>query len=268
MAFRQLLGVFSGSPKGFTENFYQSLSMTPQELVLVGFYLVILLYTVIMHEVAHGVIALWLGDKTAQYSGRLTLNPVSHIDFMGSVVVPLMMFFTTGLAFGWAKPVPYNPYNLKNQKWGPVAVAFAGPGSNFLLAFVAAIIAHILPVGLAERQDIFSRFFGIIGRVGEWSDRWGGFADAVAGSLPGIFLGFLLMVIFWNVLLGVFNMVPIPPLDGSKLLYPLLSLRSETVALLEQYGFVFLLLVIFSPLGALIQWPLSVLLDFFLRIAM
>ncbi len=241
--------------------------MTSQEIVLVGFYLIVLLYTVILHEVAHGVVALWLGDKTAQYAGRLTLNPVSHIDIMGSIIVPLLMFFTTGLAFGWAKPVPYNPYNLKNQEWGPVSVAFAGPGSNFLLAFIAAILAHILPIGLAERQDIFARFFDVIGRVGEWSDRWGGFADAVAGSFPGIFLGFLLMVIFWNVLLGVFNMVPIPPLDGSKLLYPLLSLRTETIIFLEQYGFVFLLLILFSPLGSLIQVPFVFLLNFFLGIA-
>lgn len=241
--------------------------MTSQEVVLVGFYLIVLLYTVILHEVAHGVVALWLGDKTAQYAGRLTLNPVSHIDIMGSIVVPLLMFFTTGLAFGWAKPVPYNPYNLKNQEWGPVSVAFAGPGSNFLLAFIAAVLAHILPIGLAERQDIFARFFDVIGRVGEWSDRWGGFADAVAGSFPGIFLGFLLMVIFWNVLLGVFNMVPIPPLDGSKLLYPLLSLRTETIIFLEQYGFVFLLLILFSPLGSLIQVPFVFLLNFFLGIA-
>lgn len=241
--------------------------MTSQEIVLVGFYLIVLLYTVILHEVAHGVVALWLGDKTAQYAGRLTLNPVSHIDIMGSIIVPLLMFFTTGLAFGWAKPVPYNPYNLKNQEWGPVSVAFAGPGSNFLLAFIAAVLAHILPIGLAERQDIFARFFDVIGRVGEWSDRWGGFADAVAGSFPGIFLGFLLMVIFWNVLLGVFNMVPIPPLDGSKLLYPLLSLRTETIIFLEQYGFVFLLLILFSPLGSLIQVPFVFLLNFFLGIA-
>lgn len=241
--------------------------MTSQEVVLVGFYLIVLLYTVILHEVAHGVVALWLGDKTAQYAGRLTLNPVSHIDIMGSIIVPLLMFFTTGLAFGWAKPVPYNPYNLKNQEWGPVSVAFAGPGSNFLLAFIAAVLAHILPISLAERQDIFARFFDVIGRVGEWSDRWGGFADAVAGSFPGIFLGFLLMVIFWNVLLGVFNMVPIPPLDGSKLLYPLLSLRTETIIFLEQYGFVFLLLILFSPLGSLIQVPFVFLLNFFLGIA-
>jgi len=241
--------------------------MTPQEIVLVGFYLVILVYTIIMHEVAHGVIALWLGDKTAQYAGRLTLNPVSHVDFMGSIVVPFLMFFTTGFAFGWAKPVPYNPYNLRSQQWGPVAVAFAGPGSNLLLAFIAAVVAHILPISLAERQDIFFRFKGIIYQIGESSDRWGGFADAIAGSLPGIFLGFLLMVIFWNVLLGVFNMVPIPPLDGSKLLYPLLSLRTETIIFLEQYGFIFLLLIIFSPLGAFIQWPLNLLLSFFLGIA-
>lgn len=236
-------------------------------MVLVGFYLAILLYTVILHEISHGVAALWLGDKTAQYAGRLTLNPVSHVDILGSIAVPLVMFFTTGLAFGWAKPVPYNPYNLKNQSWGPVAVAFAGPGSNFLIALVAALLARFLPVSLAERQDIFARFFDIIGRVGEWSDRWGGFADAVAGSFPGIFLGFLLMVIFWNVLLGVFNMVPIPPLDGSKLLYPLLSLRTETIVFLEQYGFLFLLLILFSPLGALIQVPFTFLLSFFLGIA-
>lgn len=242
--------------------------MSPQEIVLVGFYLVILLYTVIMHEVAHGVVALWLGDKTAQYAGRLTMNPVSHVDFMGSVFVPLIMFFTTGFAFGWAKPVPYNPYNLRSQKWGPVVVAFAGPGSNFLLAFVAAILAHILPLNRAERQDIFLRFWDIIHQVGNFSDRWGSFADAIAGSLPGIFFGFLLMVIFWNVLLGVFNLVPIPPLDGSKLLYPLLSLRPQTILFLEQYGFVFLLLIIFSPLGALIQWPIIVIRDFFFALAL
>lgn len=243
------------------------MSMTPQEWVLVGFYLVVLLYTVILHEVSHGVVALWLGDKTAQYAGRLTLSPVSHIDPLGSVFVPLLMFFSTGFAFGWAKPVPYNPYNLSNQKWGPVLVAFAGPGSNFLIAFVAAVIARFLPMTLAERQDIFGRFLGVMGRVGEWSDRWGALADAMAGSIPGILFGVLLMVIFWNVLLGVFNMVPIPPLDGSKLLYPILNLRPATIAFLEQFGFLILIFVIFSPLGAIIQVPLNVLLSLFFGMA-
>ena len=241
--------------------------MNPQEIVLVGFYLIILLYTVIVHEVAHGVVALWLGDKTAQYAGRLNLNPVSHVDPVGSIAVPLVMFFATGFAFGWAKPVPYNPYNLRNQKWGPVAVAFAGPGSNFLIALIAAVIAFFLPLNLAERQDIFLRFGGIVGQVGDWSDRWGGFADAMAGSGLGIFFGFLLMIIFWNVILGVFNMIPIPPLDGSKILYPLLSLRQETILFLEQFGFIFLLILIFSPLGAIIQVPLGLALEFFLGVA-
>ena len=241
--------------------------MMPQEVVLVGFYLAILVYTVILHEISHGVMARFLGDKTAEYAGRLTLNPVPHIDFLGSIVVPTVMFFSTGFAFGWAKPVPYNPYNLKNQSWGPVAVALAGPGSNFLLALVAAILAKILPIGLSERQDILGRFLEVVGRVGDWSDRWGGFADSMAGSLPGIFFGFLLMMIFWNVLLGVFNMVPIPPLDGSKLLYPLLSLRNETIIFLEQYGFFILLFILFTPLRDIIQVPFVFFLSFFLGIA-
>ena len=224
----------------------------PQEIVLTAFYLLILLYAVIIHEVSHGVMALWLGDRTAEYAGRLNLNPISHIDPIGSIAVPLLMFFTTGFAFGWAKPVPYNPYNLSNQKWGPTWVALAGPGSNFLLALVAAGIAKVLPLTLAIKGDIMNRFWGIVFGAGEWADRWGALAEALSGSFAAIIFGLMLMVIFWNVILGVFNLIPIPPLDGSKLLYSLFQLRAETMILFEQFGFLLLLILIFSPLYSFI----------------
>ena len=103
---------------------------------------------------AHGLVALWLGDPTAKYSGRLNFNPISHIDIWGSIIVPIAMILTTGFAFGWAKPVPYNPYNLKNQKWGPLLVALGGPGSNILIAILAAVIAKIIPISAAVKSAI------------------------------------------------------------------------------------------------------------------
>jgi Zn-dependent protease len=237
-----------------------------QEIVLAAFYILILLYAVIVHEVSHGVMALWLGDGTAKYAGRLNLNPMNHIDPLGSVLVPLVMIMTTGFAFGWAKPVPYNPYNLRDQKWGPAWVALAGPASNFLLAFGAAMMAKALPLGLAIKSDILTRFFGVLGGAGDWADRWGLLAQSLAGSLGSILFGILVMVIFWNVVLGMFNLIPIPPLDGSKLLYSVLSLRTETVILFEQLGFILLLLVIFSPLSAPIMHLISGVLNFFFNI--
>ena len=121
------------------------------EVVLVGFYIVILLYSVIIHEVAHGMMALWLGDTTAKYAVRLTANPLSHLDFVGSFLVPLFMYLSFGWAFGWAKPVPYNPYNLKNQKWGPALVGLAGPLSNFIVALIFAIIALVYIVKILKQ---------------------------------------------------------------------------------------------------------------------
>lgn len=244
------------------------LIMTP-EIVLMGFYLIILLYAVIIHEVSHGWAALWLGDRTAQYSGRLSLRPGSHVDPIGSVVVPIAMLLATGFkfAFGWAKPVPYNPYNLRDQRWGPVGVALAGPGSNFLLALVAALIAKILPVALPVKVDIVDRFILLAQGAGDWTDRWGNLSQAMAGSASSVLFGLLLMAIFWNVVLGVFNLVPIPPLDGSKLLFSIFNLRPETIMLWEQYGFILLLLLIISPLGdILVGVPLSFILGWFLGI--
>lgn len=231
------------------------------EFVLVGFYLLTLVYSVILHEVSHGVMALWLGDLTAKYAGRLNLNPVKHIDPFGSVILPVLLFVTTGFAFGWAKPVPYNPYNLRDQKWGPTLVAFAGPLSNFLIALGAAVIAHLLPLTLLAKQDILSRFIGVIGGRGEFLERFGLLADALSGSLSSIFYGLLLLVIFWNVVLACFNLLPIPPLDGSKLLYTLFSFQERTILMIEQYSLPLLLVVIFFFSG-----PISVFTNFVLSL--
>jgi Zn-dependent protease len=238
--------------------------MSP-EIVLMGFYLIILLYAVIVHEVSHGVVALWLGDNTAKYAGRLSLRPGSHIDPIGSILIPILMLFATGFkfAFGWAKPVPYNPYNLRDQRWGPVGVALAGPGSNFLVALIAAIVGKFLPVALAIKIDIMQRFLILTQGSGEWTERWGNLAQAMSGSLGAIFFGLLLMIIFWNVILGVFNLVPIPPLDGSKLIFSIFNFRPETVMLFEQYGFLLLLILILSPLGSLVSIPMVAALSFF-----
>ncbi len=235
------------------------------EIVLVGFYLLTLVYSVIIHEVSHGVMALWLGDLTAKYADRLNLNPLKHIDPFGSVVLPVLLFVTTGFAFGWAKPVPYNPYNLRDQKWGPTYVALAGPFSNLFLASLAAFIAHFLPLTLLAKQDILGRFIGVIGGGGEFLERFGLLAEALSGSLPSILYGLLLLVIFWNVVLACFNLLPIPPLDGSKILYALFPIKEQTILMLEQYGLFLLLFVIFffsAPIGIFINAVLSVFLRF------
>lgn len=173
------------------------------------FFFLVLIPSAILHEYMHGYVADRLGDPTAKYAGRLTLDPRVHIDLFGSILLPLALFFTTGLMFAYAKPVPYNPYNLRNQKWGPVMVAFAGPLSNLLLALIFGLFIQFVP--FSEGMNFF-----------------------------------LSIIVYVNVVLAVFNLVPIPPLDGSKLLLALLpdSLQNVEQAL-ERFGFVFLILFIF-----------------------
>jgi len=227
------------------------------EIVLIVFYVVILLYSVIIHEVFHGVAALWMGDNTAKYAGRITFNPLKHIDPWLTIGMPMLMLFLTGgkFAFGSAKPVPYNPYNLKNQKWGPALVALAGPGINILIALVAAVAAKLITLPLAAKVDIISNF-----------NEWGNISYAISGSVGAIFYELLVIIIFWNVFLAFFNLIPIPPLDGSKLLFAIIPVSVETMAMLEQFGFILLLFAIFffsGPLGAF----LNLMLNLFLGIA-
>jgi Zn-dependent protease len=150
-----------------------------------------------------------LGDPTARYAGRLTLDPRSHIDMWGTILLPVLLFILTNgqFLFAYAKPVPYNPYNLKNQRWGSALVGLAGPMANFLLALALGLVTRIAPPSIGD-------YLGII--------------------------------VYINLLLMIFNLVPIPPLDGSKILYSVLPANAYGVKVfLDRYGFMILLFFMF-----------------------
>ena len=189
------------------------------------FQIAVLIFSVVIHEVAHGYAALILGDHTAEYEGRLTLNPLKHIDPFGSVLLPALLAFLHAPIIGWAKPVPYNPYNLRNKKWGPAMVGAAGPAANILLAGAFGLVVRFLP----------------------------GMASASAGGFAANFISIAAAIVWLNLMLAVFNLVPVPPLDGSKLLFAVLPHQWRGVQyFLEQYGFIILLLFIFSFAGLLV----------------
>ncbi|OGZ79000.1 MAG: hypothetical protein A2312_01585 [Candidatus Staskawiczbacteria bacterium RIFOXYB2_FULL_32_9] len=182
------------------------------EPIIVIFYFIILIFSVILHELAHGYMAFSLGDPTAKYEGRLTFNPIKHLDPFGSVILPLLLFITNvPILIGWAKPVPINPYNFRDQKWGEFKVSIVGPLTNFAIAVIFGLIIRffygILPLNLIE-------FFGIIVNL--------------------------------NLVLAFFNLVPIPPLDGSWILFHFLPDSLFKVKMfLQQYGTVILVFFLF-----------------------
>jgi len=176
------------------------------------FYIAILIMSVVIHEISHGFMAQYFGDKTAYFAGRLTLNPIKHLDLFGSILLPAMLVLThSPFLIGWAKPVPYNPNNLRNRKWGEIAVASAGVLANLFLAV----------------------FFGLILRFTLGMN--------VPQGLPII----LSQIVIVNLGLAIFNLVPIPPLDGSKILFNLLpaSFRS-TMEIFERYSLILIILFI------------------------
>lgn len=186
--------------------------------IAIVFQLAILLFSVVIHEVSHGLAANALGDPTAKYAGRLTLNPAKHLDPVGSFLVPFItfvvprLFGASGIIIGWAKPVPYNPMNLnvRNRNLGSAIVGVAGPGSNILIAAVFGLLVR----GLGPAATPLTEILGAI--------------------------------VFINLVLAVFNLVPIPPLDGSKVLFYLLPADQDALRrFLEEFGFLLLLFFIF-----------------------
>lgn len=180
------------------------------------FYIAILIMSVVIHEVSHGFMAEYFGDSTARYEGRLTINPISHLDFFGSILLPAILVLShSPFLFGWAKPVPYNPNNLSNQKWGTFFVAAAGIMANFAIAII----------------------FGIFLRVASHS-------TYTVFSSPG-FYSITSTIVVVNLALGLFNLIPIPPLDGSKIIFSLLPISfNKIIYILEQYSFILLIIFI------------------------
>lgn len=191
------------------------------------FFFLVIIPSAVLHEYAHGWMADRLGDPTPRLAGRLTINPLPHIDPVGTLLLPFLLFLVTrgSFLFAYAKPVPFNPLALRFQRWGAAAVGAAGPLANFIVALVLGLVVRFLPLSN----------FSLL----------------------------LTIVIYANILLAVFNLVPIAPLDGSKLLYALLPDRYYKFKIwLERYGFFILLFFMFY----LFDWLLSPIVFFFLNI--
>lgn len=189
----------------------------------------ILIISVVVHEVSHGYTAYLLGDPTAKRAGRLSVNPLRHLDLTGSFIVPLILvIMRSPFVFGWAKPVPYNPYNLKDQKWGPGLVAISGPLSNFAVAGFFGVVSFLLPLDHSSKTEIS---MAVIGN-----------ASVFGASFAAGFLYFSAMVVWINIFLGIFNLIPVPPLDGSKILFSFFPYKWNNAQIfLEKYGFFLLL---------------------------
>lgn len=191
-------------------------NLSPDYLLQVGLVLAVMLLVAFpVHEFSHALAATYLGDGTARLMGRLTLNPIAHFDPMGALLLTISML--AGVGIGWAKPTPYNPMNLQGGRWGEAIVAVAGPISNLVMAIAAAIpLRYILATGM----DI------------------------------GFVANTLYLFIEINLLLAVFNLLPIPPLDGSKVLYAFLDPRTSYLVrgFMNQYGLFILLGAMFLPL--------------------
>lgn len=172
----------------------------------------ILIMSVVVHEVSHGFMADKLGDPTPRLQGRLTLNPLKHLDPVGSFIVPIVTSLA-GFTFGWAKPVVYNPYNLKNKKRGEFLIALAGPVSNTVVAIIFGTVVRFAAIGATTLTP---------------------------------FIEITSTIVVINIILAVFNLIPIPPLDGSKLLFAFLPIQYQRFRMkMEMYAPIFVVLLVF-----------------------
>jgi Zn-dependent protease len=202
------------------------LELTLIQKIAIGLLPILLAVTV--HEAAHAYAANYFGDGTAKFLGRMTLNPIKHIDILGTIIIPLTMFILTSFVFGWAKPVPVNAQNFKNPRRDMALVALAGPASNIVMAFAWAGMTAIGVAGLSSRAW-YAEPLALMGQIG----------------------------ISVNILLAVFNLLPLPPLDGGRVLVAVLPPKAaNTVSRLEPWGFPILLLLLFTGVLSFVLSPI------------
>ncbi|MBR3122432.1 site-2 protease family protein [Candidatus Saccharibacteria bacterium] len=208
------------------------MNFNPGYVIIILF---IIVFSVILHELSHGIVAYWLGDHTAKDAGRLTFNPIKHIDPYMSILVPVLLYILNAPVFGGAKPVPVNYRNLKWQEWGMAIVALAGPFVNFLIAFLSFLIGHFTGILYDTHLEIVNFIFT---------------------ELIYINLGFM-----------IFNLIPIPPLDGSRVLYAFSpDVVRDFLTNIEQYGFilVYVLILLFGEVfSSLMINCMNGIIDFF-----
>ena len=195
-------------------------------ILRIALQLIAVFMAIVLHEVAHGYMALRLGDPTARTLGRLTLNPLAHIDPIGTILVPLVSVLLSGMAFGWAKPVPINPRYFSNPFRGMLFVALAGPGTNIALALGTTLVGRLLLMMVPRTLNIVNPSFG-------------------TNLLIALFMLLAYLVIF-NLFFAVLNLIPIPPLDGSRVLTYFLPTEGRRIMLrLERYGFIIVVALLY-----------------------
>lgn len=198
---------------------------------------VILIFSIVVHEISHGLGALLCGDDTAYRRGRLTLNPIKHVDMLGSIILPIIcVLLPGGILFGWAKPVPVDISRMKNPRKGLFISVFAGPASNLLLALLGGLLFRGIPQFFPHNQAFLESFYSPTSGIG----------------------AILLVIVITNLSLALFNLIPVPPLDGSKILYSLLPPEKahKFADVYERYGLFIIIFVIFyagSFLGPVIN---------------
>jgi Zn-dependent protease len=203
----------------------------------------VVLFAITVHEASHGWAALKMGDPTAYAAGRVTINPLAHIDLIGTILLPLLLIIFHQPAFGWAKPVPVNPYNLRHPRRDHLWISFAGPIANLATAAVAAVLFLL---------------------VKHWAS---GISNSSVLAKPTIGLAQILLAAFTiNMVLAIFNLIPIPPLDGSGILSGLLS--DSAAAKYDQirpYGFILIIILAYTNVLNFIYWPILILRNYLIR---
>ena len=244
---------------------YPFIKGNPQllEWLTIGLVIAVLFFSVVIHELCHGLAAYWCGDSTAKEAGRLTLNPLSHVSLIGTIIVPMALYLTkSSMIFGWAKPVPFNPLNVRQHPRDQVMIAVAGPLSNFSLAYLCFNLNLIVAL-------IFKSLY----------------SDAVMPFVWDIFSPFVLPNVsfeaFWfvvfkalsagmvlNVVLGVFNLIPFPPLDGSWIVKALLPKRAIGVfGKIQQFGFILVVIALYFHVLEVFFYPAMLIIAVFQIIA-